>query len=183
MRIRAATAEDAAAIASIYAHYVEASAITFELEPPSAETIAERIVSGGDRYPWLAAVDDGGTLLGYAYATAFRNRAAYDWSVETTVYVAAEAHRKGLGTDLYRPLLAMLEAQGFTQAFAAIALPNAASVRLHESFGFDHVGTYAKSGYKLGAWWDVGLWQRALAPATLPPPALRPLADVLGEYL
>jgi phosphinothricin acetyltransferase len=178
MRIRAARPEDADAIAAIYAPYVEDCAISFELEAPGPETIRERLRGAGDLYPWLAADDEAGELVGYAYASAFRARAAYRWAIESTVYVKAEAHGRGIGSALYRPLLAILEAQGFTQAFAAIAMPNAGSIRLHESCGFVHAGTYTQVGFKLGAWWDVGLWQRALATPDVPPAEPRPWREV-----
>lgn len=169
LRIRAATAEDCAAIAAIYAPYVENSIISFETQPPDASAMRGRMEAGCTLYPWLAAEDEAGTLAGYAYATAFRPRPAYRYTVETTVYVREGLHGRGIGSALYRPLLAILEAQGFTQAFGAITLPNPASVALHERLGFTRAGTYEKVGWKQGGWWDVGLWQRPLAPATIPP--------------
>jgi len=169
MRIRAATPEDAAAISEIYAPYVRGSVVSFETDPPGADEMRARMAAGGGLYPWLAAEGEDGALLGYAYAAAFRPRPAYRYTVETTVYVREEAHGRGIGGLLYRPLLATLEAQGFVQAIAAITLPNDASVRLHERLGFSRAGTYAQVGYKLGGWWDVGLWQRGLAPAANPP--------------
>jgi phosphinothricin acetyltransferase len=168
MRIRAASAEDAAAIAEIYRPYVAETSISFETEPPDSAEIARRIAAGGELYPWLGAEEDG-SLLGYAYASPFRPRAAYRFAVETTVYVRQGAHGRGIGAALYAPLLDTLERQGFTQAIGAISLPNPASVRLHERFGFRHAGTYEGVGYKLGRWHDVGLWQRALAAPTEPP--------------
>jgi phosphinothricin acetyltransferase len=178
LRLRAATADDAAAIAAIYAPYVEGSIVSFETEAPDAAAMRGRIEAGGDLYPWLAAVDEGGTLAGYAYASPFRPRPAYRYTVETTVYVRHGLHRRGVGTLLYRPLLAILEAQGFTQAFGAITLPNDASVALHERLGFARAGTYTKVGWKQDGWWDVGLWQRALAPPTVPPADPQPWREV-----
>jgi L-amino acid N-acyltransferase YncA len=169
MRIRAATSDDAAALAAIYAPYVTRSAVSFETEAPDAAAMRERIEAGGDVYPWLVALGGDEEVLGYAYAAPFRTRRAYRFAVETTVYLREEAHSRGIGRALYEPLLAGLEAQGFTQAIAAIALPNPASVRLHERLGFTMAGTYRQVGWKLGAWWDVGLWQRPLAVAADPP--------------
>jgi phosphinothricin acetyltransferase len=169
MRVRAATPADAAAIAEIYRPYVEASYISFETEPPEADEIARRVASAGDRYPWLAAEDEAGKLAGYAYACAFRPRAAYRFAVETSVYVRDGSHGRGIGAALYAPLLEGLDRQGFTQAIAAISLPNPASVALHERFGFRRAGVYAGVGWKAGRWHDVGLWQRALAVAAEPP--------------
>jgi len=174
MRIRAASGEDAAAIAEIYRPYVAESYISFETEPPDSAEIARRIAGGGDLYPWLAAEDEEGRLLGYAYASPFRPRAAYRFAVETSVYVRQGAHGRGIGAALYAPLLEALEGQGFTQAIGAISLPNPASVRLHDRFGFRHAGTYAQVGWKLGRWHDVGLWQRPLAKAAEPPEEPRP---------
>jgi L-amino acid N-acyltransferase YncA len=181
--LRAATAGDASAVAEIYAAYVEGSAVSFELEAPNAGEMRSRIDAVAGDYPWIVAEAADGSLAGYAYACPFRPRAAYRFAVETTVYLRPGATGLGLGGRLYRPLLATLEAQGFTQAIAAIALPNEASVRLHERLGFAHAGTYAKVGYKLGRWLDVGLWQRALAPGREPPPEPLPLTAVGGPYL
>jgi phosphinothricin acetyltransferase len=167
--LRRATADDAAAIASVYAPYVEASVVSFETEAPDEAEMRARIASGGDLYPWLAACEADGAVQGYAYACAFRARPAYRFTVETTVYVADGAHRRGIGTLLYRALLALLEAQGFAQAIAAVTLPNEASVRLHEGLGFRQAGVYEKVGFKFGEWRSVGLWQRALAPLSTRP--------------
>ncbi|HEX5183257.1 MAG TPA: GNAT family N-acetyltransferase [Allosphingosinicella sp.] len=178
LSLRAATADDSAAIAALYAPYVESSIISFETEVPDGAAMRGRIEAGGSLYPWLAAVDESGELAGYAYASAFRPRPAYRYTVETTVYVRGGLHGRGIGGLLYRPLLAILEAQGFTQAFGAIALPNPASVALHEKLGFVRAGTYEQVGWKHGGWWDVGLWQRPLAPPTTPPTEPRPWREV-----
>lgn len=181
MKLRAATPDDAAAIAEIYAPFATASAVSFETEPPDAEAMRARIEAGGDLYPWIAAEAEDGMLLGYAYAARFRERPAYRFTVETTIYLRREASGLGLGARLYAPLLATLEAQGFTQAIAAITLPNPASVALHERLGFEPAGVYRQVGWKLGAWHDVGLWQRPLAAAEAAPNEPRPprLADFL----
>jgi phosphinothricin acetyltransferase len=164
VKIRAARPADAAAIAAIYAPYVTGSVVSFETEAPDAAEIARRMAADAGKYPWLVACDGDGASLGYAYATAFRTRPAYRFSVETTVYVAGDAHKRGIGGSLYAALLPMLEAQGFAQAIAAITLPNPASVALHERFGFRRIGAYEEVGFKQGGWHSVGLWQRALAP-------------------
>ncbi|HYJ84072.1 MAG TPA: GNAT family N-acetyltransferase [Allosphingosinicella sp.] len=168
MRLRAATPDDAAALVDIYAPFVRESAVSFETEPPGEAAMRARIEAGGGLYPWLVA-EEGGTILGYAYAARFRDRPAYRFAVETSVYLRSGAGGRGLGQRLYEPLLATLEAQGFTQAIAAITLPNPASAALHEKMGFRRAGTYEQVGFKRGEWRSVGLWQRALAPAaTLP---------------
>jgi phosphinothricin acetyltransferase len=169
MKLRAATLDDAAALAHVYAPYVTASAVSFETEPPDAETMRARIEAGGELYPWIVAEAEDGGLLGYAYAARFRDRPAYRFAVETSVYLRPDAVGRGTGRRLYEPLLATLETQGFTQAIAAITLPNPASVRLHERLGFVRAGTYRQVGWKFGAWHDVGLWQRGLAAAGMPP--------------
>ncbi|HEX8574409.1 MAG TPA: GNAT family N-acetyltransferase [Allosphingosinicella sp.] len=169
MRPRAATPDDAAAIAEIYAPFVTGSAVSFETRPPDEAAIRARIEAGGGLYPWLVAEAEDGSLLGYAYAARFRERPAYRFAVETSVYLRSGESGRGLGRQLYEPLLAGLEDQGFTQAIAAITLPNEASVRLHERLGFERAGIYRQVGWKFGAWHDVGLWQRALAAAGSPP--------------
>lgn len=169
MKLRAATPDDAAAIADIYAPFVRGSAVSFETAPPDGAAMRARIEGGGGLYPWLVGEAEDGSVLGYAYAARFRDRPAYRFAVETSVYLRPDAAGRGLGRRLYQPLLAMLEARGFTQAIAAITLPNDASARLHERLGFERAGTYRQVGWKLGAWHDVGLWQRALAPAGDPP--------------
>jgi len=178
VKLRLATADDAAAIASIYAPYVTGTPVSFETDPPDAAEMRRRIEAGAGLYPWLAACDDGGAILGYAYACAFRPRHAYRFSVETTVYVAAGAQGCGIGAALYGALLPLLEAQGFAQAIAAISLPNEASVRLHEKHGFITAGVYREVGHKLGAWHSVGLWQRPLASLGADPKEPEPAAAV-----
>ena len=171
--IRPATPDDAAAVASIYAPVVRDSAISFELEPPTVDEMRARIEATGNHLPWLVCVDSCGVVDGYAYAGRHRDRPAYQWSVDVTVYVRADARGRGVGRRLYTRLFAELVERGYFQAFAGIALPNAASVGLHESMGFESIGVYRRVGFKLGAWRDVGWWQRTLQePAALPrPPA------------
>jgi phosphinothricin acetyltransferase len=166
---RVATLDDAHAIAAIYAPYVRDTAITFEIDPPpDADEIASRLRRIGATYPWLVATLDG-AVLGYAYACENRSRAAYRWSVDVAVYLHESAHRRGIGRGLYERLFALLRAQGFVNAFAGITLPNAASVGLHEAFGFRLIGVHRQVGWKLGAWRDVGWWQLAFAtPAGAP---------------
>lgn len=159
-RVRLARPGDAAEVARIYAPYV-ATPVSFEKEPPAVEEMARRIAKTLERYPWLVAEREGRTV-GYAYAAPHRTRPAYRWSAETSVYVDAEAHRRGVGSALYRPLLAILRLQGQVSAYAGITLPNPASVRLHEAIGFTPVGVYRAVGYKDGAWHAVGWWELQL---------------------
>jgi len=162
MTIRIATPHDAEAIAAIYASIVANTVISFELEPPSPEEMRSRIVSTLQRLPWLVSVDDDGNVDGYVYAGRHRERAAYQWSVDTTAYVRADRRGQGVGRKLYERLFAELADLGYCQAFAGIALPNDASVALHEALGFERLGIYRKVGFKMGAWRDVGWWQKAL---------------------
>jgi phosphinothricin acetyltransferase len=171
-------ARDGGACAAIYRPAVTDGVASFESEAPSAAEMAARIAAVTARRPWLVAEDDAGQVIGYAYASAHRERAAYRWSVEVTVYVDARHHRRGVARALYEPLLALLAAQGFRIALAGITLPNPASVGLHEALGFTPVGVYRGVGFKAGAWHDVGWWQKPLAgPAEDGPPA-EPLAPV-----
>lgn len=177
--IRIARAQDAAAIHAIYLPQVLASAVTFETAPPGEAAMRERILGRLDRYPWLVC-EQQGELLGYAYASRFRDRAAYDWIAETSVYVREDARRRGVAGRLYAALLQVLALQGVNQAMGAITLPGDASVALHERLGFVPAGRWRRCGYKLGRWWDVGLWQKELQPPQLPPPALVPFAELAG---
>jgi phosphinothricin acetyltransferase len=177
VKLRAATPADSAAIAAIYAPYVTDSIVSFEAEPPSPAEIAGRMEAAGALYPWIVALDEGGAILGYAYASPFRPRAAYRYAVETSIYLAAGAQGRGTGELLYRSLLDTLVGQGFAQAIGAITLPNPASVRLHRKLGFEEAGIYRQVGWKMGAWHSVSLWQRPLAAATIPASEPKPIAE------
>jgi L-amino acid N-acyltransferase YncA len=154
MEIRLAEPADAAGILTIYAPIVRDTATSFELEPPSEEEMGRRIASTLERRPWLVCEADG-AVAGYAYAAAHRERAAYQWSVETSVYVHPDHRRRRVAHRLYTALLAALRVQGFANALAGITLPNPASVGFHEACGFHRIGVYHAVGHKLGAWHDV----------------------------
>ncbi|HVZ36379.1 MAG TPA: arsinothricin resistance N-acetyltransferase ArsN1 family B [Polyangiaceae bacterium] len=168
VQIRFASSGDAAGIAAIYAPHVVESAISFEAEPPSAEMMRERIISTLAQLPWLVS-ERGGELLGYAYASPHSERAAYRWSLNASVYIAARCRRQGVGRALYTSLFALARLAGYYSVHAGVTLPNAASVGLHESFGFVPVGIYRAVGFKLNAWHDVGWWQLELRPRSDPP--------------
>ncbi len=172
--IRLAAPDDAAAVAALYAPFVTDSIVSFENFPPDEDEMRGRIESGGELYPWLTDWDEKNRLMGFAYASPFRPRHAYRFTVETSVYLAPYAQGRGLGRQLYDRLLPLLEAQGFTQAIAAISLANDASVALHEKCGFVAAGEYRNVGFKLGGWRSVGLWQRALAPLSDTPEEPKP---------
>jgi L-amino acid N-acyltransferase YncA len=161
MRVRAATAQDAAACAAIYAPFVTDTWVSFELVPPDAKEMADRIAKYGTSHAWLVLEIDNG-LAGYAYGSPHRSREAYQTSCDVAVYVDPKFSRRGVGRTLYDALLPALQAQGLHAAFAGIALPNPASVGLHEAVGFAPVGVYREIGWKMGGWRDVGWWQRLL---------------------
>src|SRR3712207_5441943 len=177
--IRLATERDAEQIAAIYAPNVTDTIISFETEAPSAEEMCRRIEGTLERYPWLVC-ERQGRVLGYAYAAAHGSRAAYQWSVDVSVYVHEDARRTGVGRALYASLVAALDLQGFYNAYAGATLPNPASVGLHESVGFRRVGVYRGVGYKLGAWRDVVWWHLPLRERVAdpePPTALPSVVD------
>ena len=158
--VRPATPADSAAMAAIYAPVVTGTAISFEEEPPSPDELSRRMAAR-PRLPWLVAID-GGRVAGYAYASAHRTRPAYRWSADCSVYLDPGYRGRGVGRQLYERLIPMVGGLGYRSLFAGIALPNPASVGLHEALGFQPVGVFRQVGYKLGAWRDVGWWQRFL---------------------
>lgn len=174
-RIRLAAATDAAQVLAIYAPFCRDTPVTFELEPPSEVEMVRRILGTLEHWPWIV-VEDHGEVAGYAYATRFRERLAYRWTVEVTVYVQAGYRREGVGRGLYASLLGLCTLQGYVNAIAAITLPNEPSVGLHRALGFREVGIYRHVGYKCGAWHDVGLWQQMLRAPEEDPPEPRSMA-------
>jgi L-amino acid N-acyltransferase YncA len=143
------------------------SSISFEIEPPSADEMAQRIRAS---HEWLVAEQDG-VVVGYAYGSGHRSRRAYQWTAEVSAYVDRGAQRTGAGRELYIELFDRLRRRGFRLLVAGITLPNEASVGFHQALGFEPVGVYRNVGWKAGQWWDVGWWQLDLgAPAGEPPP-------------
>jgi L-amino acid N-acyltransferase YncA len=191
--IRLATAEDAVAIAAIYAPYCETSAVSFEMVAPSADEMGKRIRTVSAERPWLVLeVEDSACqaeargdgrqrrLVGYAYATPHHERSAYQWSVSTAIYVSSSHHRRGVGRALYTTLFEVLRDLGYFKATAGITLPNPASVGLHEAFGFTRVGVYRQIGHKLGAWHDVAWFEADVQPVTKNPAPPRSIATLNG---
>ncbi len=176
--IRVATLEDAEAIHAIYVPSVIHGTATFETAVPEVEAMRERIRSRLQHYPWLVW-DEGGAVLAYAYAGRFRERAAYDWIAETSIYVYSDAQRRGIARRLYGCLLDVMRLQGINQAVGVITLPGQVSVALHETMGFSPAGVWQQCGYKLGRWWDVGVWQKSLQPATASPSPPTPFPQLL----
>jgi L-amino acid N-acyltransferase YncA len=178
-RIRAASATDAPAVRAIYGPFVSNSATSFEAVVPEVAEMERRIQAQAGSHPWLVFERDG-VVLGYAYASSHRARAAYQWSVEVSVYVDPRANRSGVGRALYTALFDVLRRQHYVNAFAGITLPNASSVGLHESMGFTPVGVYRKIGFKFDRWHDVAWLQLRLREDPRPLSDPRPLADVWG---
>jgi phosphinothricin acetyltransferase len=165
MLIRDASASDAEACAAIYAPYVTDTAITFEIEPPTVEEMTDRITKAVKTHAWLVIKDEG-RVVGYAYGGPYKERAAYRFSCEVSVYLELGRRRTGGGRALYEALFARLVERGFRTAVAGMTLPNDASVGLHRALGFEPIGTYRRIGWKHGAWRDVAWAQRDLVPPT-----------------
>jgi len=161
MIIRNIKIDDADELLNIYSPYIKNSSITFETEIPGLAEFRNRVRTVASVYPWLAAEHEG-RIAGYAYAYRHRERAAYRWSVDFTVYMRPEYHGHGTGSLLYSRLIGIVRQLGYYNAFAIITLPNEKSVRLHESSGFVNAGITRSAGYKLGRWHDVGYWQLKL---------------------
>lgn len=173
--VRMARDEDANAIHAIYAPSVTDGVSTFETVLPGVEVMRARIRERLQHYPWLVW-DEGGDVLAYAYAGRFRERAAYDWIAETSIYVRPDVQGRGIAKKLYGALLEVMCLQGINEAVGVITLPGSASVAMHESLGFSAAGVWRHSGYKLGQWWDVGVWQKTLQTAATPPAPVIPFA-------
>lgn len=167
LQIRDATERDAEACAQIYRPYVTDSAISFELDPPTTEQMATRIASAAARHAWLV-LEDGERVVGLAYGQAFRERAAYRFTCETSIYLESGRRRTGGGRVLYQALLARLVERGYRRAVAGMTLPNEASVALHRALGFEPVGVYRGVGWKHGQWHDVAWMQKAITPDDRP---------------
>lgn len=161
--VRAAAEEDIARIADILNWAIVNTAANFHTEPLSADQIAEEWREGQAAYPWVVA-EVGGVVAGFAHGSRFHSRCAYAHTAEVSVYVDPGHQGRGVGRALYGVLIPALDARGFHTLVAAIALPNPASVRLHEAFGFVHAGTLRQVGRKFGRWHDVGYWQRLCIP-------------------
>ena len=179
IQLRAAAPVDAAAIAAIYAPYVLTGTVSFEFDPPDARAMRGRMEASDGLYPWIVATNsEGRGVLGYAYATKFRERAAYRYVVETSVYVAGAVQGQGVGRLLYEALIDTLRAQGFTQAVGVISLPNDQSIKTHEQVGFRRAGQLREIGFKEGRWVDIGIWQCELNDSATPPVEPKPFSEV-----
>ena len=175
--IRVAATADAPRIAEIYAPAVLERATSFEVIAPSADEMLSRMNKILPNFPWLVCEYDG-KVIGYSYASAHHERAAYRWSGDVAVYVSDEAHRRGVGTALYTALFEILILQGYRNVYAGITLPNPASEGMHSRAGFIPVGVYHHVGYKFGAWHDVAWFERVLLPTIKEPPEPSPFAEI-----
>lgn len=162
--IRPVVEDDAPAICAIYNHYIAHTSITFEQDPVDPSQMRQRIAEVTRNYPWLVAMLDQ-QLIGYAYATRWRSRAAYDHTAESTIYLAPDGVGRGLGLPLYQALMQELAGRGLHAVVGCIALPNAGSIYLHEKCGFEKVGHFPQVGKKFGQWIDVGFWQLSFPDA------------------
>lgn len=159
--IRSVETSDASVICAIYNRYVRETVITFEEEPVTPDNMAQRISDVIERLPWLVW-EHAGEIVGYAYATPWKARSAYRFSVESTIYLAQAVVKRGIGTQLYQALITELQRRKVHCAMGGIALPNPASIALHEKLGFTKIGHFKEVGWKLGRWVDVGYWQLLL---------------------
>lgn len=187
--IRMATADDAAAIAAIYAHYVQNTTVSFEYEVPSVREMSRRITETLNKYPWLVCVHHeqrlGGqeSILGYACAHTFFTRAAYQWDVELTIYMDQHHTGSGIGSLLYRTLFAILKEQNIQNVYSLVTVPNPSSERLHQKFGFQSCGIWSQTGYKFEQWLDVQVYSKSLSEHICPPPPFRPLQTIDAQRI
>jgi L-amino acid N-acyltransferase YncA len=175
LTIRPARIDDGAAVADVYAPYVLKTAVSFEVEAPSAAVMGERIDTTIVTHPWLIA-ESGRAVVGFCYAGKHSQRAAYRWTVDVTIYVKEDIRRSGVGRSLYAVLLETLRRQGFRSAFSEIVLPNDGSIRLHETAGFRNIGVHKDIGFKFGRWHDIEYWRLGLSESSAPPSEPIPFA-------
>lgn len=176
-KIRFATADDCNTILGIYAPYVEKTAVSFEYEVPSEDEFRERMYTIMQRYPWIVYEEDG-EILGYAYGGPDHTRAAYQWTVESSVYVREDSRGKGIGGKLYSALFDILKAQNFVVCYAIITEGNEASLIMHESFGFRKLCTMEKAAYKLGKWLGYTYMEKDLNERKSPPDQVIPITEL-----
>ncbi len=177
-RIRLAGKEDLPEILAISNWAARHTAANFAVEPERLEDWRKEWLTNRREYPWLVAVDGGGEVVGFAKASPWKGRCAYNWTAEVTVYVRSEHHRQGHARALYGRLIEVLKAQGYRTLLGGITQPNEASVRLHESFGMKRVAMFETIGWKFEKWHDVGYWQLILQDGDAPPQRVCPVSEV-----
>jgi L-amino acid N-acyltransferase YncA len=180
--IRTATTGDCNEMLEMYAPYILNTSLTFETEVPAEKDFCKRITSYLQRWPWIVCEIDG-NVAGYAYASRHRERTAYQWSVESSVYIGERFHRRRIATALYKALFEVLKWQGFRNVYAGINLPNEPSVLFHESCGFEWFASYKNVGYKLGRWKTVGWWQLQLNDYSEDPAAPLYFPEIESHFL
>jgi L-amino acid N-acyltransferase YncA len=173
MLIRPIKFQDIQACLEIYAPYVTDSAVSFEIEVPELAEFELRVQNITQKYPWLVAIQDN-QVIGYAYASSYRDRLAYQWNVEVSVYIHDNHKQKKIAQSLYTELMQQMKNQGFCKAFAVIALPNDPSVKFHSQFGFKEFAVYKKVGFKLGQWYDVQWMEYEINSIAIPSTPLLP---------
>lgn len=180
--IRLANVADVPHILEIYAPYVKHSVVTFEYEVPSCKEFEKRMLEIQAAYPFLVCVIDG-TIAGYAYAHRHMERAAYHWNVELSVYVSSDYKRKSIGKALYTALLDILKLQNVRNAYSCITIPNPASLALHTTFGFQEIGIFHKTGYKLNKWQDIIWLGKVLYDENKKPDPIRSIHALNGDCI
>ncbi len=179
--VRMATLEDAPAIYTIYEPYILNTAITFEYDIVPLEEFRKRMETVLCQYPWLVYEKDG-RILGYAYGSRFKERAAFQWDCECSVYIDQDVHRQGIATALYNCLFELLEKQGYYTVYALITYHHESSTKLHQKFGFTKVGVYPKTGYKLGKWWDLLVMEKRLRSVDEAPLKPEPICKIAVNF-
>jgi len=180
--IRLATIDDAERILSIYAPYIKDTSFTFETEVPTLKDFQQRITDYLINWPWLVCEIDG-VIAGYAYGAKHRERVAYQWCVETSIYIHNDFLKHKVGKALYETLIEILKRQGYRNVYAVINLPNDRSVKFHENCGFNYFATYEKVGYKLGKWKNVGWWQLIINEYTMEPEPPIKFSELNRDFL
>jgi phosphinothricin acetyltransferase len=178
--IRMATLKDAEAILKIYEPYILETAITFEYDPVPVEVFRKRMEGVLSQFPWLVYEKDG-VILGYAYCARFKERAAFNWDCECSVYIDQKAHRQGIATALYNRLFELVKQQGYYTIYALITYHHESSMELHKKFGFTEVGVYPKTGYKFGQWWDLLVMEKRIHEPDLSPIPPKSIHEILNK--
>lgn len=178
-QLRFVRESDAAAIAEIYRPYIENTSISFEYDAPSSEEFLQRIRSTSADFPWIVCLSEN-EVIGYAYANPHRNRTAYQWAADVTIYFSATFHRKGLSKITYETLFSILKLQGIHTLLAGITIPNEKSVGFHTALGFELLGTYTNIGFKFGKWHDTQWYQRPLNDYTTPPSTPKKFPEIMN---
>lgn len=176
--IRLIDETDAQAVLDIYKYYVDNTIISFEYEAPSLNDYKQRIKTNTEKYPWLVCLLND-EIIGFAYCSTHRSRTAYQWSPESTIYLAHNFHTKGIGRLLYETLFALLKLQGYYNVFAGVALPNEKSIGFHNALGFEEIGIFKNVGYKHGGWHHTHWFQLTLKELQTNPPIPKPLEEII----